>query len=73
MSYSNFKFVQINMKHLLYVRQRISTELADVREDCIFHGQQLQTIFLKRALKFEILSTTLYKCAVLFQSRNYKE
>ena len=39
----------------------------------IFHGQQLRTIFLHRALKFEILSTTIYKCAVLFQSLNFKE
>ena len=39
----------------------------------IFHGQQLRTIFLWRDLKSKILSTTLYKCAVLFQSWNYKK
>ena len=32
----------------------------------IFHGRQLQTIFFQLALKFEILSTTLYKWAVFF-------
>ena len=35
-------------------------------------GYQLRTIFLQPALKFEILPTTLYKCAVLLQSWNYK-
>ena len=39
----------------------------------IFHGLQLRTIFLQRALKFKVLSRTLYKRAVLFQSWNYKE
>ena len=30
-------------------------------------------LFLQWAFKFEMLSTTLYKYAVLFQSWNYKE
>ena len=38
-----------------------------------FNRQRLWTIFLQWAFKFEKLSTTLYKCAVLFQSWNYKE
>ena len=54
-----------NETPLVCTAETDSTELADVRVDCIFNGQQLQTVFLQRALKFEILLTTLYKCAVL--------
>ena len=36
-------------------------------------NERLRTIFLQWAFKFEMLSTTFYKCAVLFQSWNYKE
>ena len=39
----------------------------------IFHGQRLRTNFLQRTLKFEILSTTIYNWAVLFQSWTYNE
>ena len=39
----------------------------------IFHRQRLWTFFLQWAFKFDMLSTSLYKCAVLFQSWNYKE
>ena len=36
-------------------------------------NERLRTIFLQWAFKFEMLLTTFYKCAVLFQSWNYRE
>ena len=60
-----------NFNHYL---AKQSLDWQNFQDGCpIVHRQRLWIIFLQWAFKFEILSTTFYKYAVLFQSWNYKE
>ena len=66
--------LQIKCNFNYYLAQQSDIIFKMTAQSFIDSGnERSRTIFLQWAFKFEMLSTTFYKCAVLFQSWNYKE